>query len=109
MGGFDVYVRGIGPQEELDPTGRYLLFTRKEERRMPTPREILDSLIFLVFAYGDSQLMAEEQKRFYEKNIKIIPKPYKLMHGCPTGMSKGSAKKEQKKKYVIKRYQNIFR
>lgn len=97
MGGFDVYVRGIGPPAERDGTGRLMLFSRGKEKRMPSAREIVDQVIILSFAYGTSVKMAEAQKIFMDKNRSIIPRPYKLMHNYPCGMPAEGAKKVVKK------------
>lgn len=82
MEGFDVYVRGVGFTPDLDETGRFMLFSKNQEKRFPTVQEIVDKIIMLVMTYGDSFKLADAQEKFKKDNAKIIPKPYK-------GMQKG--------------------
>ena len=77
MKGFDVYIRGVGLSPDLDETGRFMLFSKNQERRFPTVQEIVDKVIMLVMTYGDSFKLADAQEKFIKDNAKIIPKPYK--------------------------------
>lgn len=54
IGGFDVYVRGVGPPNERDQLGRYFLFSKAAAKRFPSPQEITDALVVLSLSYGDS-------------------------------------------------------
>ena len=83
MEGFDVYIRGVGLTPELDETGRFMLFSKNQEKRFPTAQEIVDKVIMLVLTYGDSFKLADAQEKFIKDNAKNIPKPYK-------GMQKGA-------------------
>ena len=37
IGGFDVYIRGVGPPNERDRLGRYLIFSKAKSNRFPNP------------------------------------------------------------------------
>jgi len=98
MEGFDVYMRGVGFNTELDETGRYMLFSKHIEKRFPTPQEIVDKVIMLALIYGDTFRMAEEQNTFMRENKKIIPKPYKNVHDkCPIEIPESAKQKTPKK------------
>ena len=100
MEGFDVYIRGVGPAVDLDPTGRNMLFCKAIERRFPTPQEIIDKLILLVFTYGDSIRMAEAQAQYFAKNARQIPKPYKNVDQYPAPMPAGAVRKSPSKRVL---------
>lgn len=61
LGGFDIYLRGVGPSEQKDEQGRYYIFRKSEKKRYPLPHEITDTLIILSFLYGGSNELAKAQ------------------------------------------------
>lgn len=106
MEGFDVYIRGIGFNSELDDTGRCMLFSKYIEKRFPTSQEIVDKVIMLAFMYGDTFKMANEQAVFINENKAVIPKPYKqVTDKCPIDIPE-SAKERSPKKVIVFR---VFR
>lgn len=102
MEGFDVYVRGVGPNSKLDKTGRYVLFSKHVQKRFPTPQEIVDKVIMLGLMYGDTFKMADEQAAFMLENKKLIPRPYKkVCERCPIEIPESA--KEKSPKRVLRR------
>ncbi len=79
IGGFDVYVRGVGPPNERDQIGRYFIFSKARAKRFPlSPQEVTDALVVLALSYGDSIEMESVQADYYAKNRHTLPRPYKL-------------------------------
>jgi hypothetical protein len=103
MEGFDVYIRGVGPACDLDETGRNVLFCKGIEKRFPSPQEIIDKLILLVFTYGDSIRLAEAQAQYFSKNARSIPKPYKKVDQYPAIMPAGAVRRSPTKKVLSMR------
>ena len=101
MEGFEVYIRGVGPSNQFDETGRVMLFNKAASKRFPTPQEIVDKVVLLVFTYGDTHKLAEAQSKFLSSMKKIIPTPYKKMHGYPCKMPPEAIKKSPVKKVRI--------
>lgn len=95
---FDVYIRGVGPSNELDSTGRYMIFSKAIEKRMPTPQEIVDKIIILAFTYGDSIKMAEAQAQFLRVHSQEIPRPYRTPDKHPMPIPESATKKSPKKR-----------
>eukprot|EP00831_Metopus_contortus_P060523 TRINITY_DN5242_c0_g2_i1.p1 TRINITY_DN5242_c0_g2~~TRINITY_DN5242_c0_g2_i1.p1 ORF type:complete len:1020 (+),score=217.71 TRINITY_DN5242_c0_g2_i1:183-3242(+) len=107
MEGFDVYIRGVGPANQLDETGRLMLFSKAIEKRLPTPQEIVDKLIILSFTYGNSNKMTETQELFLKQNEKQIPRPYKRMHKYPSPAPVVTKKKSPEKRADIDEVKRI--
>ena len=61
LGGFDVYLRGVGAIQDRDQEGRYYIFRKAQKGRSPDIQELLDELIILSFVYGDSLELETEQ------------------------------------------------
>ena len=101
MEGFDVYVRGVGLTQELDPTGRYMLFSKNIEKRFPTSREIVDKVIMLAFTYGDTFKLGSAQKNYLSQNSRNIPRPSGDVSDCPATIPKEGIHKKVEKKVIL--------
>lgn len=103
MEGFDVYIRGVGLTPDLDETGRFVLFSKNQEKRFPTAQEIVDKMIMLVMSYGDSFKLADAQDKFIKDNKSIIPKPYKGMQKGAVAVPEYAVPKTHKKRVRVGR------
>ena len=84
LGGFEVYVRGVGPLPKRNAAGKFFLFKKTTE--FGDIQLILDKLILLVMCYGSSRDLGRAQKQFRLKNKHLIPKRYQNMHAHPCEM-----------------------
>ena len=84
FGQFDIYLRGVG--KNLDEDGRYFIYQRKEGKRFPNPRMIIDRLIALSLLYESSANLATAQNKF--KSKRRFNQPSEELHDFPAELSK---------------------
>lgn len=83
-GQFDVYLRGVGPNQ--DDSFRYFIFKLKDIKKFPSNTDILDSLVALSMLYGSSVNLEISQSSFM-KEYKGLFKPSKFLHENPAELT----------------------
>lgn len=97
MGAFDVYIIGVGKEQDMDQNGRYFIYSKALTKQFPSPKIILDKLILLCFTVGDSNLMGQMQKEYMLYHRVSLPKNTGNSHEHPCSLPEGLEKspKEQ--------------
>eukprot|EP01016_Furgasonia_blochmanni_P043743 TRINITY_DN5984_c0_g2_i3.p1 TRINITY_DN5984_c0_g2~~TRINITY_DN5984_c0_g2_i3.p1 ORF type:complete len:546 (+),score=119.87 TRINITY_DN5984_c0_g2_i3:764-2401(+) len=114
LGGFEIYIRGVGPAWERDHEGRYWLFRngddpgllserRAKEGLPPFPRikQVYDKICLLILQYGDSNDMEKYQETFLKTHARNFSRRCKLSHEFPANVPERQAvvaKKSEKPK-----------
>ncbi|KRX05621.1 Concanavalin A-like lectin/glucanases superfamily [Pseudocohnilembus persalinus] len=80
--GFDIYIRGVGPENKRDSQGRVILYKKEDkllqfqlyfQRLMLIP---YDKLVLLCSAYADSKETELVQQDWFENNQHLIPEKW---------------------------------
>ena len=99
-GQFDVYLRGVGPNQ--DHKNRCFIYILKEFKSFPSNTDILDPLVAISMIYGSSINMELSQSSFLREN-KDLYTPSKYVHEGPAELSEDAKKHKEEKEYEIQR------
>ncbi|EGR27502.1 hypothetical protein IMG5_195060 [Ichthyophthirius multifiliis] len=101
---FEVYIRGVGPEEMRDQQGRIWLFRKNEsiasflayfDQRM---LRVYDGLILLSQGYGDSTQMQKAQELYFQSFNDLYPKKSINAHDFPISVMERQKKQNDDKK-----------
>ena len=86
-------------KDRLDYQGRNILFSKGKQKKIPTSREIIDKLIFIIAMYGfDTFVLSKAQGRFKDYHKELFAKPWTNKHEHPCVFSEDIKPPETKKK-----------
>ena len=100
LGGFEVYVRGLGPMSKRDESGKYYIY--KKSKAFKENEVIIDKLIILVMFYGSSMDVARTQRQYKLKNKHLLPKKHPKMHQHPCIMPETAIPKQTIQKNLVR-------
>ncbi|CAD8068820.1 unnamed protein product [Paramecium primaurelia] len=96
---FDVYIRGVGQQGQMDKEGRVYLFRKNEKLNkfldcfLKRMLKVYDDIVLLAQAYGDTNYMATKQEQFLKTNN--YSQRSKISHDHPCNVPDKQEKSEK--------------